>query len=83
MCFPGTSAGKESTCKTGDPGSIPGLGRSAKEGNGYTLQNSGLENPMDSIIHGAAKSKTQLSDFHFWLPRGKRGWERVGLEVWD
>ena len=83
MGFPGTSAGKESTCKAGDPGLIPGLGRSAKEGNGYTLQYSGLENSMDGIIHGVAKSKTRLSDFHFWLPRGKRGWERVGLEVWD
>ena len=72
MGFPSSSAGEESTCKAGDPGLIPGLGRSAKEGNGYTLQYSGLENSMDGIIHGVAKSKTRLSDFHFWLPRGKR-----------
>ena len=73
MGFPGSSAGKESTCKAGDPGSIPRLGRSAKEGNSYTLQYSGLENSLDGIIYEVAKSKTQLSDFYFWLPRRKRG----------
>ena len=36
--FPGSSAGKESACNTGDPGSIPGLGRSPGEGIGYPLQ---------------------------------------------
>ena len=36
--FPGGSAGKESACKAGDPGSIPGLGRSAGEQKGYPLQ---------------------------------------------
>ena len=39
--------GKESACNAGDPGSIPGLGRSPGEGNGNPLQNSCLENPMD------------------------------------
>ena len=36
--FPGSSAGKESACKEGDPSSIPGLGRSAGAGIGYSLQ---------------------------------------------
>ena len=54
----------------GDLGSIPGLGRSHGEGKGYPLQYSGLENTMDGIVHGVAKSQTRLSDFHF-LP-GKR-----------
>ena len=45
--FPGSSAGKESTCNAGDPGSIPGLGRSPGEGNGNPVQNSCLENLMD------------------------------------
>ena len=36
--FPGSSVGKESACNAGDPGSIPGLGRSAGEGIGYPLQ---------------------------------------------
>ena len=38
MGFPGSSAGKESNCNAGDPGSIPGLGRSPGEGVGYPLQ---------------------------------------------
>ena len=61
--LPCGSAGKESTCNAGDPGSIPGLGRSPGEGRGYPLQYSGLENSMD--FHGVTKSQTQLSDFHF------------------
>ena len=59
------SAGKESACNAGDLGSIPGLGRSPGEGNSYPLQYSGLENSMDCIVHGVAKSRTLLSDFHF------------------
>ena len=62
--FPGDSAGKESACNAGDLGVIPGLGRSPGEGNSYPLQYSGLENSMDCIVHGVAKSWTQLSDFH-------------------
>ena len=63
--FPGGSAGKESACTVGDLGSIPGLGRPPREGNDYPLQYSGLENSMDRIVHGVAKSRTQLNDFHF------------------
>ena len=67
--FPHASAGKESTCNVGDLGSIPGLGRSPGEGNGYPLHYSCLENPMDrgawqAIVHGVAKSQTQLSKYH-------------------
>ena len=51
------SAGKESACSVGDLGSIPGLGRSPGEGNSYPLQYSGLENSMDCIVHGVAKSR--------------------------
>ena len=46
-----------------DLGSIPGLGRSPREEKGYLLQYSGLENSRDCIVHGVAKSWTQLSDF--------------------
>ena len=65
--FPGGSDGKESACDAGDPGSIPGLGRSPGEGNGYTLQYSCLEISMDrgawwATIHGVAKSQTWLSN---------------------
>ena len=63
--FPGGSAGKESTWNAGDMGSIPGLGRSPGEGKGYPFQYSGLENSMNFIVHGVAKSQTRLSDFHF------------------
>ena len=63
--LPGGSAGKESACSVGDLGSIPGLGRSPGEGNGYPLPYSGLENSMDCIVHGVAKSRTRPSDFHF------------------
>ena len=57
----GSSAGKESTCNAGDPSSIPGLGRSVGEGNGYPLEYSCLENPMDrgawqATVNGVAKS---------------------------
>ena len=63
--FPCGSVGKESTGNVGELGSIPGLGRSPGEGNGYPLQYSGLENSMDCIVCGVAKSQTPLIDFHF------------------
>ena len=62
--FPCDSAGKESACHVGDLGSIPRLGRFPGEGKGYSLQYSGLENSMDCIACGVAKSQTRLSDFH-------------------
>jgi len=65
--FPDSSTGKESACNAGDPSSIPGSGRSPKEGKGYPLYYSGLENFMDCIVHGITKSQTRLSDFHFHL----------------
>ena len=63
--FPGGSVGKESACNARDLGSIPGLGRSPEEGNGYPLQHSGLENSIDggawqATVHGVAKSQTWL-----------------------
>ena len=68
MGFPDSSVGKESACNAGDSGSIPGSGRSAGGGIGYPLQCSGLENSMDCIVHGVARSWTRLSDFHFTSP---------------
>ena len=58
------SAGKEYACNARDLGLIPGLGRSPGEGKGYPLQYSGLEDSMDCIVHGVAKSQTRLSNFH-------------------
>jgi len=62
------SAGKESACNVGDLGSIPGLRRSPGEGRGYPLQYSGLENPMNCIVHGVTKSRTWLEwlSLHFF-----------------
>ena len=64
---PGDSDGKESTCKAGDLGSIPGLGWPSGEGNGYLLQYSCLENSIDrgawrATVYGVAKNRTWLSD---------------------
>ena len=64
--FPCGSAGKESACNEGGLDSIPRLGRErgrekAREGKGYPLQYSGLENSMgsmDCIVHGVAKNST-------------------------
>ena len=67
--FPCGSAGKESA-KSGDLGSILGLGRSPGEGKGYPLQCSGLENSMDWVVHGVTKCQTQVREFHFNLEDG-------------
>ena len=61
--FSGGSEVKVSVCNTGDPGSIPGLGRSPGEENGNPLQDSCPENPMNreawwATVHGVAKSGT-------------------------
>ena len=70
MGFPGGSDCKESACNAGDLGSVPELGRSPEEGNGYPLHYSCLENSIDrgawqAAIHGVKKSGIRLSDFHF------------------
>ena len=55
MGIPGGSAGKESACNVGNLGTVPGLGRSSGEGNGYPLQYSALENSIDCTVHGASE----------------------------
>ena len=66
MGFPGSSYGNEFACNAGDPGSIPGSGRSPGEGNVTPLQYSDLEDSMDrgawrATVHGVANSWTRLS----------------------
>ena len=56
--FPCGSAGKESACNMGNLDLIPGLGIFPGEGKGYPFQYSGLENSLDCIVHGVAKSQT-------------------------
>ena len=68
----GSSAGKESACNAGDPGLIPGSGRSPGEGKGYPFQYYCLKNSMDreawqAPVHRVTKSRTwtRLRNFHF------------------
>ena len=61
--FPGGSDRKASASNAGDPGPIPGSGRSLGEGNGNLLQYSCLENSMDggawwAIVHAVAELDT-------------------------
>ena len=70
LSFPGSSDGKASACNAGDPGSIPGLGRSPGEGNGNPLsilpwRIPRMEEPS-RLVHGVAKSQTRLRDFTFY-----------------
>ena len=63
MGFPGGAYGKESACNAGDPGSIPGSGRSPGGGNGNPLHYSCFRNPMNrgawrATVLGVAKSQT-------------------------
>ena len=77
MGFPTNSVGKESVCDAGDPGSIPGLGRSPGERKGYPLQYSGLENSIDKESDTTEQISLSLSfnwqlnfspnDVHKWL----------------
>ena len=64
--FPGSSAGKESVCNAGDPGSIPGLGRSPGEGIGYPLQCS-----QASLVAQLVKNLPTMRET--WVP--SLGWE--------
>ena len=66
---PGGSVNKESTQNAEDLGLIPGSGNSPEVGNGNSLRYSCLKNSMDrgtwwAIVHGVAKSWTQLRDEH-------------------
>ena len=69
--FPGGTDGKESACNAGNLGSIPGSGRSPREGNGYPLYYSCLENPMDrgawqALVHRVVQSQmTEQLTLHF------------------
>ena len=82
---PGSSDSKESACNVGDLGSIPGSGRSPGEGNGNSLQYSGLENPMDRgawlfTAHGITKSRPRLSDLHTYMHTHTYPYMRI---TWD
>ena len=83
--FPGGLMGKESACSVGEPCSIPGLGRCPGKGNGKPLQYSCLENPVDggawlATVHGVAKSRARLSNYHWqWEELFPGLWEDLGM----
>ena len=90
LWIPQWLSSKESACNAGDRvgvGLISGSGRYPGEGNGTSLQYSGLENSMDrgarwAIVHGSAKSQTQLSD---WTGIGDVQWyskKKSHLKMW-
>ena len=69
--FPGGSEGKVSACNAGDPGSVPGSGRSPGEGDGNPLRYSCMENPMDgeawqATVHAVTESE-MTEQLHFLL----------------
>ena len=64
--FPDSSVGKEPACKAGDPGSIPGLGRSAGEGIGYPLRDSWASLVLQLLENPPAMQESQV---------GPLGWE--------
>ena len=65
--YSGGSDSEESACNAGDLSSMPGLGRSRGEGDGYLLQYSQLENPMDRGAWWAAVHEVTESDMTEWL----------------
>ena len=74
MVFPDSSVGKETTCNAGDPGSIPGSGRSAGEGVGYPLQYSWVSLVVQLVKNLPAMQET-------WVPSlgWKDPWRRESL----
>ena len=79
VCIPGDSDGEESACSARELGSVPGLGRSPGEGNGFPLQFSCPKNSMDreveqATVHGATKSQIWLSNWQLFtlsvIPQG-------------
>ena len=76
MGFPGGSDCKESTCNAGDPGLIPGSGRSPREGNGYPLQYSCLGNHIyggtwQTIVRGVA-NESEMTETKQWQQQWRR-----------
>ena len=87
--FPGSSVSKESAHNAGDPGSIPGTGRSPGEGNDNPLQYSGLENSMvrgawEATVRGVSKSQARLKRLRTRVPESglkRKGLKRLGMTV--
>ena len=85
MGFPGSSAGKESTCNAGDPSLIPGSGRFLGEGIGYPLQYSWASLVAQLVKNPPAMQKTPFQ-FLGWEYPLEKGWAThssiLGLRLW-
>ena len=88
--IPRGSDGKESACNAGDclQCSIPELGRTTGEGNGYLLQHSCLENSMNrgtgrAAVHGLARSRTWLSDQHAQSKHRHPDSQEESIKAWS
>ena len=78
MGFPRSSVGKEPVCNTGDPGSIPGLGRAAGEGIGYPLQYSWASLVAQLVKNPLATRETWVQNIGKFEPEFEEGlWSLV------
>ena len=68
VSFPGSSAGKESACNAGDPGSISGSGRSPGEGTGYLLQYSWASLVAQTVKNPPAMPETWVQSLSWEDP---------------
>ena len=80
--FSGSSAGKESTCNAGDPGSIPGLGRSSGKGIGYPLQSSWASLVAQTVKNLPAMQETQVQFLSWEDPLEKVMATHSGILTW-
>jgi len=89
IVLPCSSKDKETACNAGDPGLIPGLGRSSAEVNGNPLQYSGLENPTDrgawrAAVRGVTGSdRTERLTFLLLGTHNSARWETQKLILWS
>ena len=80
--FPDSSAGKESTCKEGDPGSLPASRRSPGEGNGYALQYSWASHVAQLVKNPPAMQKTWVQFLGWEDPLEKRKATHSSVLAW-
>ena len=80
--FPDSSVGKESACNAGDPGSIPGLGKSPGEGNGYPLQYSWASLVAQLVKNLAAKQETWVYSLGWEDPLEKGKATHCSILAW-
>ena len=80
--FPEGSAGKESACKAGDPGSIPGLGRSHGEGKSYALKYSWASLMAQLVKNLPARQETPVQSLGWEDPLEKGTATHFSILAW-